>query len=357
MNDFTAHNSSDTNNAQFLAPETHQRAEGEGDYRGFTATYSPEDNKLRLYASSRLDKDTYTRVRAAGFIWAAKQEVFVAPMWTPGRADFLVELCGDIGDEDTSLVDRAEERADRFADYRDNRLADAHAAHRAVESVSQRFEAGQPILVGHHSERKARKDAERMENGMRKAVKMWDTAQYWKARAAGALRHARYKERADVRARRIKGIEADKRKQERTRAEAVKWQELWATEGLALEQARAIAGQCWLTVIRDESGAGGWTAYDVLRPDGERYSACPAWTVDQVQAAAAKAYLRTIEWCDRWIAHYENRLTYERAMLEEQGGIAATKTGPEKGGRGQVLGVAARRLVLHQEGEQGLDHG
>jgi hypothetical protein len=30
MNDFTAHNSSDTNNAQFLAPETHQRAEGEG---------------------------------------------------------------------------------------------------------------------------------------------------------------------------------------------------------------------------------------------------------------------------------------------------------------------------------------
>lgn len=30
MNDFTAHTSSDTNEAQFLAPETHQRAEGEG---------------------------------------------------------------------------------------------------------------------------------------------------------------------------------------------------------------------------------------------------------------------------------------------------------------------------------------
>ena len=29
----------------------------------FTATYSPYDNKLRLYASSRLDKETYDKVK------------------------------------------------------------------------------------------------------------------------------------------------------------------------------------------------------------------------------------------------------------------------------------------------------
>ena len=46
-----------------------------------TATYSPEDNKLRLYASSRLDTATYERVKAAGFKWAPKQDLFVAPMW------------------------------------------------------------------------------------------------------------------------------------------------------------------------------------------------------------------------------------------------------------------------------------
>lgn len=57
------------------------------------------------------------------------------------------------------------------------------------------------------SERRARKDAERIENGMRKAVRMWETADYWKSRAAGAIRHAKYKERPDVRARRIKTIE------------------------------------------------------------------------------------------------------------------------------------------------------
>src|SRR3990172_5821451 len=61
-----------------------------------TATYSPDDNKLRLYASARLDADTYARVKAAGFIWAPKQELFVAPMWTPQREDLLIELCGAI---------------------------------------------------------------------------------------------------------------------------------------------------------------------------------------------------------------------------------------------------------------------
>ena len=33
----------------------------------YTATYSPEDNKLRLYATARLPADLYERVRAAGF--------------------------------------------------------------------------------------------------------------------------------------------------------------------------------------------------------------------------------------------------------------------------------------------------
>lgn len=174
-----------------------------------TATYSPEDNKLRLSSATRLDKETYTRVRAAGFIWAPRQGIFVAPMWTPEREDLLLELCGEIGDEDTSLVDRAEARAERFEEYGEHRAADAAAARDAVAKIADGIPLGQPILVGRHSEKHARKDAEKIENGMRRAVKMWETAGYWKSRAAGAIRAAKYKERPDVRARRIKGIEAD----------------------------------------------------------------------------------------------------------------------------------------------------
>ena len=178
-------------------------------YARMTATYSPEDNKLRLSSLTRLDKETYNRVKAAGFKWAPRQEIFVAPMWAPDREDLLIELCGEIGDEDTSLMERQEQRAERFEEYSDNRKADAEAAHKAVHAIADGIPLGQPILVGHHSEKHARKDAERIENGMRKAVKMWETSTYWTQRAASAIRHAKYKELPAVRARRIKGLEAD----------------------------------------------------------------------------------------------------------------------------------------------------
>jgi hypothetical protein len=83
------------------------------DYIG-TATYSPEDNKIRIYPLHRLPADIYARVKAAGFGWAPKQELFVAPSWSPSREDLARELCGEIGDEDTSLVDRAEAKAERL---------------------------------------------------------------------------------------------------------------------------------------------------------------------------------------------------------------------------------------------------
>lgn len=304
----------------------------------FNATYSPDDNKLRLYASGRLDKALYDRVRATGFIWAPKQELFVAPMWTPSRADLCEELAGEIGDEDKNLVERAEERAERFEEYSEKRAADADNARRHVSSIADGIPFGQPILIGHHSERHARRDAEKIENGMRRAVKMWETSKYWIDRAQGALAHAQHAERADVRARRIKKIEAEARKIERERADAATWLQAWNKTGLTLEQARHLANYCRLTVTRTNSDGtprtyGGWSAYDVLQPDGERYQACPAVTVEECIAAANRQYTRTITHCARWAEHYAGRLSYERAMLGAQGGTAADKWKFEIGGK------------------------
>ncbi|MEP7299721.1 MAG: hypothetical protein ABI702_26370, partial [Burkholderiales bacterium] len=43
-------------------------------------------------------------------------------------------------------------------------------------------------------------------------------------------------------------------------------------------------------------------------------------------------YPATIQWAQRWVDHYENRLAYERAMLADAGGTVADQTGPQKGG-------------------------
>jgi hypothetical protein len=61
-----------------------------------------------------------------------KQELFVAPMWTPEREDLLIELCGEIDDEDTSLL----EREDRFLDYKDTRISEAECAQEAASRIA-----------------------------------------------------------------------------------------------------------------------------------------------------------------------------------------------------------------------------
>jgi len=305
-----------------------------------TAAYSPEDNKLRLYASSRLDTATYERVKAAGFKWAPKQDLFVAPMWTPSREDLCLELAGEIGDEDTTLVERAEVKADRLEDLSARRAQDGDRAQNAVHAIADGIPFGQPILVGHHSERHARKDAEKIEKGMRRAVEMWKAAEYWQSRAKGAIRLAKYKERPDVRARRIKGLEASKRKEEKSQQEADMWLKLWTAcsqeqdKRLQAQVALRIAGMCHLNLARKEGDKEGHphtpSAYDALT--GSFPSLYAPRTLDEVFTAALAAYPRSIEHTQRWIDHYTNRIAYERAMLDDQGGTVAEQTGPEKGG-------------------------
>lgn len=306
-----------------------------------TATYSPDDNKLRLYPSTRLDQNTYERVKSAGFKWAPRQGLFVASMWTPCREDLLLELRGEIGDEDKSLTDRAEDRAERFDEYSDKRASEAEGARRAVAAIADGIPLGQPILVGHHSERRARKDAEKIENGMRRAVQMWETSEYWKRRAAGALSYAKYKELPAVRHRRIKGLEADKRKKERAKQESKKWLKLWLeceAEHNAEQQrvmALRIADMCWLHLPRKEGDREDFnlapTAYSVLTNTHlELYA--PRTLAEVIEAAKA-TYPATIAHCDRWITHYEHRISYERAMLDEQGGLKAEGFDIQPGGR------------------------
>lgn len=308
-----------------------------------SATYSPDDNKLRLYPLNRLGKEDFDRVKAAGFKWAPKQELFVAPAWTPEREDLCLELAGEIEDEDKSLVDRAEERADRFEGYSDKRASEADRAHTGVEAICEHIPPGQPILVGHHSERRARKDAERIEQGMRRAVSLWETSKYWTARAAGALRHAKYKERKDVRARRIKGLEADLRKMQRARTDSLAALAKWQAADLTTSQATYLAGFDHLYVRVEGRPYDTATLYSELK-DGRM-------TLEQAVAAAEKHHSAVLRRAARWSNHLEMRLAYERAMLAEAGGLVAERFQLEVGGRVLVRGEWLTVLKVNKSGD------
>ncbi len=74
----------------------------------YRATYSADDDKLRLYPPGDPDPDIRKRAKDSGFIWSNKRQAFVAPKWTPEREDLLLELCGQIGYENGNLVRSAE---------------------------------------------------------------------------------------------------------------------------------------------------------------------------------------------------------------------------------------------------------
>ncbi len=296
-----------------------------------TATYSPDDNKLRLYASARLDRDIYDRVRAAGYIWAPKQGLFVAPMWTPQREDLALELAGEIGDEDTSLVDRAEERAERFEGYSERRAADAEAARAAVAAIADNIPLGQPILVGHHSEKRARRDAEKIENGMRRQLRMWETASYWERRARGAVVTAKYKERIDVRARRIKKLESEERLWGKRKRDAETFTRLW-TNAHDPERCAFKRKDGQPSTFKERAMYLANIGYSGIWSDLDQDKITPeAAQLDQLakhQAALVRA--------DRWLAHLANRLTYERAMMQDAGGLPAERFDIEVGGQVQL---------------------
>lgn len=266
-----------------------------------TATYSPEDNKIRLYASERLDAETFDRVKEAGFKWAPKQELFVAPKWTPGREDLALELAGEIEPEEMTLAERAQAKAERLDELAAKRQADAGAFSRAARDISERFAQGQPILVGHHSERKARKDAKRAEAAQDKARKAHDLAGYWLYRAEGVERHANRKNDPRVRARRIKTLLAELRSLQRAINDANKALDLW-------EKATTPDA---ITGLLNHS--------DLAQAPYGLWSDVTNGKTDPQDARA-----RCIQRCEliangpnrrRWIQHTLNRLAYERAML------------------------------------------
>ena len=319
------------------------------DYR---ATYSPDDNKLRLYPLHRLDEEMYKRVKDAGFKHAPRQGLFVAPMWTPDREDLLIELAGEIEDEDQSLFDRQEERAERFEEYSEKRAVESGQVLAAVDSLALAIPFGQPILVGHHSERRARKHAQKIENGMRRAINLFETSEYWERRAEASLRHAAYKERPDVRWRRIKKIEADLRKAERRLQDVQKFIKLWSSENLNRAMALIIAGidhlHCCFTLEKyprppeKSQYEGSRSIWSALEDD--------IITAEQARDICIPCHERTITRLSRWTAHYRNRIAYERAMLDEHGGVLASDVDMVPGGQVKSRGEWLTIIRVNRSG-------
>lgn len=248
----------------------------------WNATYCPEDNKLRLYYEGvgRFTDEDRETIKAAGYRWARLQECYVCPRWTPNAEDVALDMAGYIGDEDYSPQERAADRAERFAEYRDKRRDEAvgHA---------DTYDSG-PDVFGNQDARRAQRQADRHERHRGRAVNQWEKAEYWQHRTKGVISSARYKSSAKVRRGRIGTIEQDIRKIENSYTVDKKTPPM-------------PVGHQWNDkdepqyFIRNGSRGGQW--------------------VTEGQLKARK------EASQRWLHHLQMRLAYERQMIGDQGGM------------------------------------
>ncbi|KZK92523.1 MULTISPECIES: DUF3560 domain-containing protein [unclassified Pseudovibrio] len=275
---------------------------------GVEATYSPEDNKLRLYAEDRFDEETYAIVKSFGFNWAPKQKLFVAPAWTPEREDFCVAIAGDIEAEGTTLAERAAAKAERLEDYAANKERKAGELFSAADELSRMFEDGQPILAGHHSERKALKTKDRMDSNLKRGVESQKAARHYLYKAVSVQHHANFKNSPKVRANRIKALFVELRKYQSDLnhyALALKvWEKTTSEKG--------ISGLVEIGRIRTGSIAA-WETRGRIK-EGEI-------TLQELRSERIAAFKWQLENTNRhrWVDHLLNRLAYENEML---GGVS-----------------------------------
>lgn len=284
------------------------------------ATFCPEDNSLRLYIG-RVPRDEYLKLKAEGWRALYKQREagggdFVAT-WTPERRDTALEYAGFIGDEDMGPAERAADRAERFAGYREKRTGEA-------VGQADRFDAG-PAVHGYQSQARADRAVRRHDAVAGRAVDSWSKAEYWQSRTAGVISHALHKAAPGVRLGRIKLLETELRKVGETHSQAVRFLALWSAEGLTHEQALKVAGVNDVHLCRKEGDRpdfphtpSAWGALNNSHP-----TLYAPRTLAEVVRAGIGCNTGTIGRCQDWINHLSLRLAYENQMIEAQGGRAA----------------------------------
>lgn len=86
--------------------------------------------------------------------------------------------------------DKIQAKRERYAELADRKRATASASHNASRAIIGGIPMGQPILVGHHSEKRHRRDLERSDRAMRKAIEADKTADYYERKAESYGTHA-----------------------------------------------------------------------------------------------------------------------------------------------------------------------
>ena len=83
----------------------------------------------------------------------------------------------------SNFEERRQNRKDRYEELADKNRQQSEEGYEAARDIGNRIPMGQPILVGHHSERGRRADLKRIDNNMQKSVEHSKKARCYEQKA------------------------------------------------------------------------------------------------------------------------------------------------------------------------------
>jgi hypothetical protein len=164
--------------------------------------YFPSIRRIGIGQSRDRNADPYKIKRAAEALRATGHDVTVEIDESDRRS---------FAEAEAERYERAEMRADYHEEHAGKAASAASAAWQAEHGILDMIPMGQPILVGHHSERRHRRDLDRAENLRRRASAEEDRAGYHADRAESAERFQASRESVPTTLRRIEKLEAEQR--------------------------------------------------------------------------------------------------------------------------------------------------
>lgn len=236
-----------------------------------------------LHGTARGDRAAEA-VKPLGWRWSGRLGAWFVPRSRARAADrLLIERTAgalrDAGhdvevDVDDTVHDRAElearqaeheqQRAERLARRAERHHSQAEQADQAGRAIADRIPLGQPILVGHHSQRRAERDRERIDRAMRTSIEHDAQARQAERASRAAARAADSRHAPVTVSNRIQRLEAQIRRTQRALESATirtPEQEAWSQRVRAdLERDRADL-EYWTRIRREQIAAGVATNY------------------------------------------------------------------------------------------------
>ena len=178
---------------------------------GSTATYNKATGWLSITFDSIPSVETRNQLKSEGFRYVPYDKRWRAS-YTPDREQKLKAMSGSV--EQIDIKPNWAAKAEHAADMAEKHVEKSNEAYERSSKIADAIPFGQPILVGHHSEKHHRADLERIRNAMDKSVEERKIAETYQDRAE------RYGQKATGESpgliyRRIQKLEADKRRMER----------------------------------------------------------------------------------------------------------------------------------------------